>query len=132
MTIPLDSIPRFNAAQALATAREEYGIEGRASALPSERDQNFLIVDARGAQFVLKIANRNDAPELLDFQHRAMRRVAAAACGCRLQEIVREQQPFVYLGHPEYMTAVRNRFGNVDPTPLGGALHDIEEIFVKK
>jgi len=50
----------------------------------------------------------------------------------RLQEIVREQQPLVYLGHPEYMTAVRNRFGNVDPTPLGGALHDIELIFVKK
>jgi len=89
MTIPLDSIPRFNAAQALTTALEEFGIEGGASALPSERDQNFLIVDARGAKFVLKIANRSDAPELLDFQHRAMRRVAAAGCGCRLQEIVR-------------------------------------------
>jgi peptide/nickel transport system substrate-binding protein len=50
----------------------------------------------------------------------------------RLQEVVRDQQPLVYLGHPEYMTAVRDRFGNVDPTPLGGALHDIEEIFVKK
>jgi len=50
----------------------------------------------------------------------------------RLQAVVREEQPFVYLGHPEYMTAVRNRFGNVDPTPLGGALHDIELIFVKK
>jgi len=50
----------------------------------------------------------------------------------RLQAVVREEQPMVYLGHPEYMTAVRNRFGNVDPTPLGGALHDIEEIYVKK
>jgi peptide/nickel transport system substrate-binding protein len=50
----------------------------------------------------------------------------------RLQEVVRDQQPLVYLGHPEYMTAVRDRFGNVDPTPLGGALHDIELIFVKK
>jgi Ser/Thr protein kinase RdoA (MazF antagonist) len=88
MTIPLDSIPRFTAAQALAVALEDYGIEGRASALPSERDQNFLIVDARGAKFVLKIANRNEAPELLDFQHRAMRRVAASACDCRVQEIV--------------------------------------------
>jgi Ser/Thr protein kinase RdoA (MazF antagonist) len=88
MTIPLDSIPRFTAAQALAIALEEYGIEGRAGALPSERDQNFLVVAALGAKFVLKIANRNDAPELLDFQHLAMRRVAAAGCGCRLQEIV--------------------------------------------
>ncbi len=88
MTIPLDSIPRFTAAQAAAVALEDYRIEGRASALPSERDQNFLIVDARGAKFVLKIANRNEAPELLDFQHRAMRRVAAAGCDCRVQEIV--------------------------------------------
>ena len=38
---------------------------------------------------MLKIANRSDGPELLDFQHRAMRRVAAADCGCRVQEIVR-------------------------------------------
>jgi len=88
MTIPLDSIPRFNAAQALATALEEYGIEGRASALPSERDQNFLIVGSRGAKFVLKIANRDEAPEWLDFQNQAMRRVAASACHCRVQEIV--------------------------------------------
>jgi peptide/nickel transport system substrate-binding protein len=50
----------------------------------------------------------------------------------RLQAVVRDEQPMVYLGHPEYMTAVRDRFGNVDPTPLGGALHDIEEIYVKK
>ena len=89
MTIPLDSIPRFTAAQALAVALREYGIEGRASVLPSERDQNFLVVDSRGAKFVLKIANRDDGPQLLDFQLRAMRRVAAAQCGCRLQEIVR-------------------------------------------
>ncbi len=89
MTISLDSIPRFTAAQAQQIAHEHYGIEGRASALPSERDQNFRIVDARGAKFVLKIANRDDAPELLDFQHQAMRRVAAAPCGCRVQEVVR-------------------------------------------
>lgn len=50
MTISLDSIPRFTAAQALTIAHEDYGIEGRVTALPSERDQNFLILDARGAK----------------------------------------------------------------------------------
>lgn len=50
----------------------------------------------------------------------------------RLQEIVHEQQPFIYLGHPEAMTAVRNRFGNIDPTVLGGALYNLDEIFVRK
>ena len=89
MTIPLDSIPRFTASQAQSIALEQYGIEAQASTLPSERDQNFLLAEARGARFVLKIANRGDDPELLDFQHRAMRRVAAADCGCRVQEIVR-------------------------------------------
>lgn len=49
----------------------------------------------------------------------------------RLQAVVREQQPFVYLGHPVAMTAFRNGFGNVDPTPLGGALHNIDRIFRK-
>jgi hypothetical protein len=32
MTISLDSIPRFTAAQALTIAHEDYGIEGRVTA----------------------------------------------------------------------------------------------------
>ncbi len=88
MTIPLYSIPRFTAAQALAHAHTRYGITGRVSALPSERDQNFMISDEHGRKFVLKIANRSDARELLDFQHQAMRRVAGSLDDCRVQEIV--------------------------------------------
>src|SRR5277367_25380 len=89
MTISLDSIPRFSADQARAAALEDYGIEAQATPLPSERDQNFLLVDARGEKFVLKIANRSDAPQLLDFQHQAMRRVASSPSHCRVQQIVR-------------------------------------------
>jgi Ser/Thr protein kinase RdoA (MazF antagonist) len=88
VAIPLDSIPRFSAAQALSLARREYGISGQISALPSERDQNFLIRDAVSRPIVLKIANRDDSPELLDCQHQAMRRVAAGRVDCRVQEIV--------------------------------------------
>jgi Ser/Thr protein kinase RdoA (MazF antagonist) len=88
VTISLDSIPRFSADDALAIALETYGISGTASALPSERDQNFLITDPLGGKFVLKIANRADSPELLDFQHQAMRRVAGSTCNARVQEIV--------------------------------------------
>lgn len=50
----------------------------------------------------------------------------------RLQEVVRREQPYIYLGHPETMVAIRSRFGNIDPTVLGGALHNIDEIFVLK
>jgi len=87
MTILLQSIPRFTAAEALAVAISDYGIDGRISPLPSERDQNFLIEGPRG-KFVFRIANRNDASELLEFQHQAMRRVAACVRECRVQDIV--------------------------------------------
>jgi hypothetical protein len=88
VAIPLDSIPRFGAAEALDLARREYGIRGDISALPSERDQNFLIRDELRGKVVLKFANRDDSPELLDFQHRAMRRVADGRVDCRVQQVV--------------------------------------------
>jgi Ser/Thr protein kinase RdoA (MazF antagonist) len=88
MTIPLDSIPRFTAADALAVAEREYGIAGPLGRLPSERDQNFLIADPRHGKVVLKIANLHDAPELLECQNQAMRHVARSPCDCRVQEIV--------------------------------------------
>lgn len=49
-----------------------------------------------------------------------------------LQSVVHRQQPYIYIGHPESMHAIRNRFGNIDPTVLGGALHNIDEIYVLK
>src|SRR5271163_2275223 len=88
MTISLESIPSFTASEALALADREFGIVGRISALPSERDQNFLIADAAGGKFVLKIANSNDAPELLDLQNQAMRHVGRALADCRVQEVI--------------------------------------------
>jgi Ser/Thr protein kinase RdoA (MazF antagonist) len=87
MTIPLESIPRFAAPEALELAGREYGIGGVISALPSERDQNFLISGAGGGKFVLKIANSHDPPELLDFQNHAMRRVRTAVLDCRVPRV---------------------------------------------
>lgn len=88
MTISLESIPSFTPAEALAVAAREYGLRGKVSPLPSERDQNFLITDAAGAKYVLKIANVGDAPELLDFQNQAMRHVERSLADCRVQRIV--------------------------------------------
>ena len=89
MTIPLESIPAFTQAEALAAASEQYGLTGAASALPSERDQHFLIADARRGNFVLKIANSNDALELLDCQNQAMRQVEKAVEDYRVPRVVR-------------------------------------------
>ena len=86
--IPLESIPSFTQAEALAAAQRDFGIVGEISVLPSERDQNFLIAREGGEKFVLKIANAYDTAELLDFQNQAMRRVQMSAPGCRVQRIV--------------------------------------------
>jgi Ser/Thr protein kinase RdoA (MazF antagonist) len=88
VTIALESIPRFPAEEALAVALSGFGIAGPAAALPSERDQNFLVSDPRRGKFVLKIANRDDTAELLDFQHQAMRRVARAQCRAQVPQVV--------------------------------------------
>jgi Ser/Thr protein kinase RdoA (MazF antagonist) len=92
MTIPLESIPSFTAAEALAIANQGYGLIGALSTLPSERDQNFLISESGARKYVLKIANVNDAPALLDFQNRAMRHVETSQGGCRVQRVVRSLQ----------------------------------------
>lgn len=63
----LDHTPRFTRDDAERLARDHFGLAGRASALPSERDQNFLITSDDGA-LVLKIANAAEAPEMLDAQ----------------------------------------------------------------
>lgn len=49
----------------------------------------------------------------------------------KYQQIVSEQKPMIYLYSPVLMVAVRNTLGNVDPTPLGGSTHNIEEIYIK-
>lgn len=48
----------------------------------------------------------------------------------RWQEIVALQQPFIYTVTPENLIALRNRFGNVFPAPLGGVTHNIDELYI--
>lgn len=47
------------------------------------------------------------------------------------QQIVYDKRPLIYLYSPIIVTAIRNKFGNVHPTPLGGVTHNLEEIFIK-
>ncbi len=49
----------------------------------------------------------------------------------RWQEIVAEQLPLIYTVLPSNIFAVRNKFGNLNPTPYGGAFHNLEEIYIK-
>lgn len=72
----VESAPRFSSQAAIRLAAGLYGLAVTAEPLPSERDQNFRLRDPSGAQFVLKIANRDEAPEVLDLQNQAMRFLA--------------------------------------------------------
>lgn len=48
------------------------------------------------------------------------------------QRIVSEQVPFVYTVLSSSIFAVRNKFGNLNPTSFGGAFHNLEEIYIKE
>ncbi len=48
------------------------------------------------------------------------------------QEIASDEVPLIYTVLSENMFAIRSRFGNLDPTPYGGAFNNIDEIYVLK
>src|SRR5262245_20809439 len=75
----LEHSPNFSLEEATALARDLYGLDAAASALPSERDQNFLLRERSGEQYVLKIANALEDRALLEAQQQAMARVAERA-----------------------------------------------------
>ncbi len=47
------------------------------------------------------------------------------------QMIVSEKLPLIYTVLPANIFAVRNKFGNLDPTSYGGAFYNIEKIYIK-
>lgn len=50
----------------------------------------------------------------------------------KYQQIIYDEKPIIYLYSPLRIIALRNKFGNIYPTELGGIIHNPEEIFVKK
>ena len=68
--------PTFSTTDAERIARDHFGVEGRATALTSERDQNFLI-DAADVRLVLKVANRGESRDMLTAQQDAMTHLAS-------------------------------------------------------
>ena len=75
----LADAPRFEPADAARIARELHGIEARAEPLPSERDQNFLVLTGEAKRMVLKIANAGEDAALIDAQQRALDHLAGKA-----------------------------------------------------
>ncbi len=80
--------PAFGIGDAVRIARELYALDAEAEPLPSERDQNFRLRDASGSQFVLKIANPEEALEVLDLQNQAIQFLASAHTGLEWPGVV--------------------------------------------
>jgi 4-aminobutyrate aminotransferase-like enzyme/Ser/Thr protein kinase RdoA (MazF antagonist) len=64
--------PQFDSETSASLAFQLFGILANATSLPSERDQNFLLVDEQGEMFVLKIANSLESRSLLEAQNQAL------------------------------------------------------------
>ncbi len=73
----LDSAPRFDETSAARVAHERFGVDGVIRPLFSERDQNFLVQSAGGhGDVVLKIANAQEAPAIVEAQLAALGHLA--------------------------------------------------------
>ena len=72
----LDYAPEFTTTEAVEIAHRLYAIAVAARALPSERDQNFLLTLEDGEKRVLKIANAREDLDLLEAENAVMLHVA--------------------------------------------------------
>jgi 4-aminobutyrate aminotransferase-like enzyme/Ser/Thr protein kinase RdoA (MazF antagonist) len=68
--------PTLSLETAAELARTHFGIDGRASPLPSERDQNFLIVAGGEHSAVLKVASAAEDRGILEAQQAALAHLA--------------------------------------------------------
>lgn len=76
---------------------------------PEEAEVDRIFAEA------VQILNRKKRKELYD----------------RWQVIAAEQQWMIYTISPASLSAVRNKFGNLHPTVVGGTFHNLDEIFIK-
>ena len=69
--------PQFTREDAVRLAETVYGLTATARPMPSYADQNFLLDDASGRRFVLRIANAAEDSAVLDLQQKALAYLAA-------------------------------------------------------
>lgn len=74
--------PDIDLETAAALLRNTYAIQGKLSALPSERDQNFLIVKEDKEKVVLKIANASERRSFIEAQNEALAYAASQLSFC--------------------------------------------------
>lgn len=74
---PLDTpAPTFSLEEAAEFSERYFGLAGSASALDSERDQNFRIESEEGHSYLLKVSNAADDPAVVEMQTAALLHIA--------------------------------------------------------
>ncbi|MCH8037897.1 MAG: phosphotransferase, partial [Proteobacteria bacterium] len=74
----LDSdVPDFSDEAAAGVLQDLWGLAGELKRLYSERDQNVRVRQADGTTYVLKFANSEEDPAVLDLQHQALLHIEA-------------------------------------------------------
>ncbi len=81
--------PQFTTQEAHVIAHERFGVSATPIALPSERDQNFLLETEAGPEFVLKIANVAETRTVLEAQHAVLEYLAENAPALRCPRVQR-------------------------------------------
>ena len=81
--------PAFRDEAVRRIAAERFGLEGTIKSLISERDQNIRIRTARGAQYVLKIANADEDANVVDLQVQSLLHVEKVDPGMAVPRVVR-------------------------------------------
>src|SRR5216117_4032164 len=75
--------------EAARLAREVYGLEASARALPGEYDENFHLIAAPGRAFVLKVMHPAREPSFIDLQSKALVHLASRAPQLPLPRVLR-------------------------------------------
>ncbi len=120
-----DSLLRASPALSLETAadvaRTQFGIDGRASPLPSERDQNFLIVSGGEARAVLKVASGAEDRTILEAQQAALAHLARTVATTPRVFTAKNGESLVQVRGEDKRTHLAWAVSHLPGRPLGAA-----------
>lgn len=89
MATMVASAPPVPIARAVALAHEHYGLEVQAAHMSGERDQNFKLSAADGAEYVLKIAHAAEEPAVTELPTAALQHLEQADPALPCPRVVR-------------------------------------------
>jgi 4-aminobutyrate aminotransferase-like enzyme/Ser/Thr protein kinase RdoA (MazF antagonist)/murein DD-endopeptidase MepM/ murein hydrolase activator NlpD len=125
----IEDPPCFDHMGAEALGRELLGLSATAAALPSERDQNFLLVVDGEAKLVLKIANANEDRAFLAAEQRAMQHVSQRCALTPRVLVLRNGETMTPVTAPDGRVHLVWAVSALPGVPLGTVSHRTPELF---